>query len=154
MLAVLPVIAFASSFLALGNSHRARGWGKTFTRSLVLSGLYLALGTEVLSLLRSITPVGLSLLWLAPAAVAISRLVLQKRGGRQILLPVARLPKGWSDRLLHGISILVAALTGIVALLTPPEIWDSLTYHTARVGIGPRTGALPTTRPASLGGTS
>jgi hypothetical protein len=133
MLAALPLIAFVSCFLALGNVQREWGWGKTFVRSLILFGAYLTLGTEALSLVRGITPAGLSLLWLAPSCVAIGLLVYRKRRGTEIRWPAPRLPKGGSEWVMLGILVLVAVLTGIVAVMAPQTIWDSLTYHMARV---------------------
>jgi hypothetical protein len=133
MPAALPLIAFVSGFLALGNSYREWGWGKTFVRSLILMGAYLTLGTESLSLVRWITPLGLSLMWLAPSAAAIGLLVHRMRGGEELRWPPVRLPRDWADWVLVGVLVLVAVLTGVVGFLAPQSIWDSLTYHMARV---------------------
>lgn len=132
MLSLLPLAALGSVFLAVGNLRKKWGWPRSFVRSLVLLGAYLVLGTELLSLFRAITPLGLSLLWLGPITSA-SLLLISRSREAALEWPRPRLPDIWPDRVLFGVVVTVAAITALVAWLAPPNTWDSLTYHTARV---------------------
>lgn len=133
MLAILPLLAFASVFLSLGNLRPSWEWNRVFLRSLILSGAATVLATEVLSLIRAISPAGLAVFWVlllaAPGAVLAGKL----RRGERIRLPSLRArPTAWDWFLLAGIA-LVAAVTALVAWFAPPNSWDALTYHMARV---------------------
>ncbi|MGH2626620.1 MAG: hypothetical protein ACRDHY_08230, partial [Anaerolineales bacterium] len=133
MLAILPGLAFASVFLALGNLRPSWEWDRVLLRSLLVCSSAAVLGTEILGLIRGISPVGLTAFWLMVLALATAVIVAKVRRGEPIRLPSfrARLT-GWDGTLLAGIA-LIAGVTAVVAWFAPPNTWDALTYHMARV---------------------
>ena len=133
MLAILPLLAFGSVFLALGNLRRSWEWDRVFLRSLILCGAATVLATEVLSLIRGISQAGLAVFWVLVLVAAAAVLARELRRGERIRLPSLRArPTPWDGTLLAGIA-LVAVVTAVVAWFAPPNTWDALTYHMARV---------------------
>lgn len=133
MLAILPFLAFASVLTSLGNLRPSWEWDRVLLRSLILCGAATVLATEVLSLIRAVSPAGLAVFWVMLLVVPGAVLAGKLRRGERIRLPSLRArPTGWDWILLAGIA-LVAAVTALVAWLAPPNSWDALTYHMARV---------------------
>jgi hypothetical protein len=97
----------------------------------VCLGLTTAAITESLSLIHSLTPQGVFLSWLMasglPAAV-----LLRQRGPLFPEPPTAPAPGG---KIRPAIVLLASILGGtlLIALLSPPNNWDSMTYHMSRV---------------------
>lgn len=133
MLAVLPLLAFGSVLLVLGNLRPAWGWDRAFVRSTILCGAVAVVGAEALGLVRWISPAGLAGFWLLIVAVTGAVLVGHVRRGEPIRLPTfgGRLT-AWEGVLLAGI-VVIGVVTAVVAWFAPPNSWDVLTYHMARV---------------------
>lgn len=133
MLAVLPLLAFGSVFLSLGNLRPSWEWDRVFLRSLILCGAATLLATEGLSLIRGISPSALAGFWILVLVAAASVLATRLRRVEPIRLPSLRARlTGWDAALLAGIG-LVVGITALVAWFAPPNSWDALTYHMARV---------------------
>ena len=66
MLGLLPLIAFLALFVFIGNHYTNWGWRKSFLRSILLSGSYVVLLTEALSIFRGINRAILTISWLVP----------------------------------------------------------------------------------------
>ncbi|UCF60776.1 MAG: hypothetical protein JSV37_13615 [Anaerolineaceae bacterium] len=133
MLIIFPVLAFVGIFLSLGNLDSENGSERAFFRASILWGTYLILMTEGLSLLEGITPWGLTLGWLLPLLVTGGFFVFRVKAKLPIVFPKVHFPKGRWDRLLMLAVLVVIGLTALLAWLSPPQTWDSLTYHMARV---------------------
>lgn len=133
MLAILPLLAFGAVLLWLGNVRPSWEWDRVFLRSLVLWAAAAVLATEALSLVRAITPAGLAAFWVVLLLAAGAGLVQRSQRGERIRLPSLRVRwTGWDWVLVAGI-LLVAGVTAVVAWFAPPNTWDALTYHMARV---------------------
>ncbi|MEW6568846.1 MAG: hypothetical protein AB1449_11910 [Chloroflexota bacterium] len=133
MLALLPLLALVSWTLALRVARPSWGWGRSLVRASVLLGALAVLITEGLSLARVITTIGLSIAWAVVALVGLGWYLAQTRRTSAPPLPVLRLPRGWSARaVLIGV-LLILALIGALAWIAPPNTWDALNYHMARV---------------------
>ena len=127
------MLAFVGFFLIFGNLDSEKLWERAFFRASVLWGTYLILLTEGLSLLEAITPLGLTLGWLVPILTAIGVLVSRANSELPIVLPKWKLPERRWDRLLVLAIFVIVGLTALLAWLSPPQTWDSLNYHMARV---------------------
>ncbi len=133
MLALLPLGAFVGAFLVLQSHFPRWTWRRAFLRVGVLWGVYAILVTELISLLRAVTPAGLALAWALPLLLSGGWLLRRWQLGEGIALPDLRLPTHWLDRLLLAGVVVVLGVTALVAWLTPPQSWDSLNYHMPRV---------------------
>lgn len=132
-MAIFLPLAYFSIFLAVGNSRLSNDWRQATLRAAILWMGYLVLLTELLSLFNAITKAALIVGWLLPEFVSIFYLWQRHKKGNRILLPKIDRPKGWFDWALLGGIIFYLVMTAIVAYLAPPNTFDSLNYHMARV---------------------
>jgi hypothetical protein len=132
VLGLLPPIAFVSVFLFFGNHFPAWGWRRTFVRSSVLAGSYMVLATETLSLARAITRPGLAGIWGAPLIAITLWFAIRIKRGLPIRMPRLQALSPFEGILVLGI-VAIAAVTATIAWVSPPNTWDSLTYHMSRV---------------------
>ena len=130
MLVVIPVVAYAGMVLWIGNTWPEGGWRGSALRALAVWGAYLIFLTEVLSRLEAIEAIWLAIGWTIPSAVLGAWFLKKRRTGWVLSLPRLRPP---SDILMAGVVALIVILTAIVAWFSPPQTWDSLTYHMSRV---------------------
>ena len=139
MLILLPLAAFAVSLMViLGEDHPSdaqwREAGGAFLRAAVLWGTFVALSSELLSLVQALTRVGVALSWLA--ALTLAGGVGWRRGSlRRGLAKLRALPAptGAAHRgLLAGMAVVAGSLL-LVAWMSPPNTVDSLQYHMSRV---------------------
>ena len=137
MLAVLPLACFALIFVTvLAGSRRGihpPDLRSSFLSASVVWGVTLTAITEILSLPHLLTRGWLSAAWasacLASAAVYY-RIV--RRQGVVTQRDSARAAPAWLMALSSGAGFIIAAV-GLIALLAPPNTWDSMTYHMSRV---------------------
>lgn len=108
-------------------------WRRAFVTASVLWSVYLTAITEILSLFHQIAALPVFLLWMG-LAIALDAYLLRLVQRRRRLwkhagfgpLPIAY----W---LLLGGTAAIAAIALVIALITPPNTPDSLTYHLPRV---------------------
>jgi len=132
MVVILP-LAYISILLAVGNSRFGADWRQAALRAAMLWMAFLVLLTETLSLFTAITLPALFIGWLIPVIAAGIFLWQRRKSEERILLPHFGRPEGWSDWILLGGIASYLALTALVAFLAPPNTFDSLNYHMARV---------------------
>ena len=132
-LVLVPVLAFVCVLLYLGNRWSFESTRLLLLRSSVTFGAYLVLLMEALSPFKAVTRLGLGLGWLLPVAGLSMWAWRRQRLGSPLRLPVIELPKRWGDWCLLAGVVFVLAITAGVAWLSPPQTWDSLTYHMSRV---------------------
>jgi hypothetical protein len=134
LLALLPLFVSAWFYIYLANRHPADPGRRILLHSIIWLGCYLAVSMEVLSFFKGITTLGLVLTWLLPCAIFAGWLWRKKAAGESITLPARfHLPGTWWDRSLLLVIGVVVLVTALVAWVTPPQTWDSLTYHLSRV---------------------
>src|SRR5262249_16258873 len=128
-LAGLPVGFFLLTLAALAANHELR---EAFIMAAAVWGLVVVVSTEVLSLFNAVTAPFLIVLWTAACAASAS-LVWQRRVRLRTRIPVDR--AGVLARAAAAVLPLlpIAFLTGLVAVMAPPNTWDSMTFHLARV---------------------
>jgi len=130
---LLPAIAFALALLVVAHSFNEDDGRAVVLHTTVIFGAALVLLVETLSLVRGVTQAALAVA-AGAACVTLGAWARSQRGVRATLVRIRpRLPEGWADRILLAIILAFVVLTGVVALLSPPQTWDSLTYHASRV---------------------
>jgi hypothetical protein len=132
MLALLPALTLLGMWVGLLQWRPKWGWRRAGLRAALVSGAYLVLATEALSLFSAITQLGLALAWGLPAAAVWAR-VLWRWAKAGFARPRLRLPETWFERLMLLAVCLVVIVTAVVAWFAPPSTWDSLNYHMPRV---------------------
>jgi hypothetical protein len=118
-----------------------RSWRHAILGGAVLWGSVLVGITEVLSLVHGLTVAGLALAWLVAlltamwvvalrgaSPFAVSGRAAPRRSWLLLMRPLPRLEVAFFGAL-AGISIVL----GGIAVVSPPNTWDSMTYHMARL---------------------
>jgi hypothetical protein len=131
--ALIPVAAYLCLIIFLFNHNQGGDFRQILLRSGILFAIYIILVEEILSLFHGITRAGLIASWLLLILVIVAYFVRLKLGGQDLHLPHIALPAGWSGWLLLLLIVFVLVTTFIVAWLSPPQTWDSLSYHLSRV---------------------
>jgi hypothetical protein len=133
LLALLPLFAYLCVFVYLYNRFQSNPVRRALIDSAVLFGVYLALCLEVLSIFKWITPAGLVLTWLIPVLLFTAWYWSRKRHSQLVILPRLQIPSSWWNRLVLLFIVIILVTTALVAWVSPPQTWDSLTYHLSRV---------------------
>ncbi len=133
---ILPLISFAAllflSQLLSADGSESPDWRQAFVLASLTWGLEVFVFTEVLSLLRALTPAWTALSWLLSILVVIGGLVYLRRQGHVLRWPTLPPLTPWRASLLAGLGM-VTGITLLIALVAPPNNWDSMTYHLPRV---------------------
>jgi hypothetical protein len=130
---LLPIAAFLGLFVFLTQHSGGQSKRSLVLRAALLSTAYLVLALETLSLFKGITWADLAVTWLLPGAGLWLALLRRHSRGHPLRLPGLRWKlSGW-EWVLAGILATVLAVTFLVAWITPPQTWDSLSYHLSRV---------------------
>jgi len=132
MAAVLPAAAFLAIFYLTNCFWVKLDRRLQMGRTAILWGIYLMLGTEVLSLFGWVTLWGLIVWWTIPIVVALAW--WGHHQPRKMFRPQWTTWKAsWQEILLLAGIVFVLAVTVLVAWKAPPSTWDSLGYHMPRV---------------------
>ena len=130
-LTVLPLLALILLFLLLHSGDRDKR--STILSAAIIWGVLLVAFTEILSWFRLITFSTVTTLWLlAIITLTVIYYRLLKAGKRTLpnFKIIKLTPVSWI--LLGGILFIVATV-GLIAIVSPPNNWDSMTYHMARI---------------------
>lgn len=113
---------------------RKEGWRYSIVSSAVISGSYLAVITELLSIKNLLAFYPIVLAWVMYAIVLIIYLCeksIRKKIKKEIKIDIENITStSWA---LIFYIILVISLTAIFAWYSPPNTYDSMTYHMSRV---------------------
>jgi hypothetical protein len=130
ILAALPALAFILTTAYFG---AAGEWRVAFLKAGVVYGLVVVANTEVLSLVGVLGLPALLAVWALVSGVAALG-VWQRRHELAAQLRVLSSYHAWHPHALAVAPVLVIiAATGVIALIAPPNTWDSMSYHVARV---------------------
>lgn len=124
---VFPVIFWL--FIALALYKKGQTWREAFLSAAVLWGVVLIGATEGLSFWRSLTFTTVAIFW--GSAALISIIIFLKAGGDASGPSTISIPLIFE--VLIGAVAVIAAITGFIAVIAPPNNWDSMTYHMSRV---------------------
>ncbi len=133
LLALIPLLAYFGIFIYLSNKFPSDPTRRVLIHSAIWFGCYLVLSMEVLSIFSWITIMGLVLTWLLPVVLFFTWFWRKKGQGEKVMLPRFQLPSSGWNRLLMVMIAAILVITALVAWITPPQTWDSLTYHLSRV---------------------
>jgi general stress protein CsbA len=133
MLVVFPLLAFATLVSLMATLFPELGWRRSFLRAALAWGIWLVISTEALSLIKALTPIGLSLAWLTLALFCAGWLVLRLRKGFSLRRPVLDGLRKPINAVMMVVIIIIFVLTMVVAWFAPPNTFDSLNYHMSRV---------------------
>jgi hypothetical protein len=134
MLVGLPILGCILPFVLC----RMRGisWREAFLHAATAGGAIAVLSTEGLSLIRFLSPLGLTVAWLMADLLFVTGIWYSVHYNDE---PQRRMPTfdlrslNWCHLgLLAGVTLVVAAV-GLNALLSPPNTPDVMTYHLPRV---------------------
>lgn len=130
ILAALPVLAFVLTFLYFGAADE---WRMAFAKSAVVFGLAVTAVTEVLSLAGVLSLPTVAAAWVLACGVGAIGVWRRRTelAARMRLISVRCLwhPYAWAIAPV----LVIAVATGVTARIAPPNTWDSMTYHMARV---------------------
>jgi 4-amino-4-deoxy-L-arabinose transferase-like glycosyltransferase len=130
MFIILPIIAFI--ILLFIFLYRSNDWRISFILSACIWGLLITAITETLSSLKLITLSGLLVAWLLINLILGFIYWLLIKQGKQDLLPKENPQLPIFLKLLLGSIVFIVCVVALIALLAPPNNWDSMTYHMAR----------------------
>lgn len=158
--AFLIIWGLATTFIKRPVCHenwrpRWRAYAKAFLFAALTWGVYVTIITEGLSAFHALTATTLALWWLALALAGVGMLIwvtwrrrhVVMRGTPEPLVAPSDITSGqvapiddasseldagaWYISL--GIAAIVLIVTGLIAWVSPPNNWDAMTYHLARV---------------------
>ena len=131
----MPILVLPAAFGALAFCLRRRlhsaHWGTVLLRTAILFGLVSTLVVEILSAFKAITQIWLFAAWLLAGLLALAGLRNAPPPPGLEGRPEPSL-RGLDRVMLAGV-VAIGMVTLVVASLTPPQTWDSLNYHMARV---------------------
>ena len=134
LIILFPVVSWVAIYWLLRDQQQKKeDWRRTVLHSSLLWGAYLCLSTEVLSLIHGITRPALAVAWILPVLASI--LVRLWRISNDLPLNKIQfsIQMKAHERIPLFCIITILAVTACVAWLSPPQTWDSLNYHMARV---------------------
>ena len=136
MLAILLLLSLLALTTILANTDK--NWRKSFVSAAVIWGVFLTVITETLSWFNLVAFPSILFVWLAFCLLLFGVYFKQNQTYKQkiIFLPDLKL-------IIHNTSafliillvsvVLITAIVGLIAIVAPPNTWDSMTYHMSRV---------------------
>lgn len=133
MFFIMPIIFFFIVFLIFQKSLGASCWRSSFLFASLVWGLLLIAITEFLSLLRALNFWGILGLWIISTILASIYLIRINSRAKSLTIHVwlACLPR-FELSLLAGAAFIIV-IVGLIGLISPPNNWDSMTYHMSRI---------------------
>ncbi len=133
MLALLPFLS--GTLLTLIFYSKQKAWRSSILCAAVILGVFIALSTEILSLLHLVNFVALGSAWLLLNSlliwIAIKKKAFSQISIRQNIIPWNQLED--LDRLLCVGTGIIILIVGVIAIVAPPNNWDSMSYVMPRV---------------------
>jgi len=108
-----------------------------WVKAAVVGGVLLVALTEALSLLHGLTTSSVALIWLTGAVIGTVYL-----WRRRASVTVVNCPRDAIDRMLVANVVLLVLVLALVALFVPPNTWDSMAYHVARIAHWAQQGSI------------
>jgi len=133
MLSLVPISFFFMCFLVFQKSRVTSCWRSSFLAAALVWGFLLTAATELLSLFRLIGFWEILGLWVVSTTLAL--ICLSRVNGSAKSFNIGVWLAGISRFelfFLAGLAVLVIII-GTVGLISPPNNWDSMTYHMSRV---------------------
>lgn len=139
MFAIVPLLCYTLIYIAFYLSSankisRPFCWRSCVLSTAIIWGILLTASTELLSLLNRITFGWILGFWGLSGFIAACICLLMLSNRKNGAAPVFKIPRLTSPEisLLAGIAFVVITI-GLIALIAPPNNWDSMTYHMSRI---------------------
>ncbi len=135
----LPVVCLTLLLLFIKSNCKETGrWRDSFLSALIIITLLLLLATEVLSLFTALSYWPLLSAW---SIIGLTLLAFVVRAGKKISTPI--LP-GLTRTEISMIVVMALVFSAVLlaAILAPPNSWDAMTYHMARVAHWEQNGSV------------
>jgi 4-amino-4-deoxy-L-arabinose transferase-like glycosyltransferase len=153
MFIIIPIGCYIELFVAIVLLLPAMPWQRAVIWASLIWGIILATLTEILSVFQALTYTGLLLSWsLVLFLILVSAGILynyQNVKGQVInddlnwpgffgdslaRLRSLRSPRSWNPLVISfAVALGMIALVALIGVIAPPNNWDSMTYHMARV---------------------
>lgn len=133
LLALLPACAFVVILIFILTRYSEIGMRQAILRTYIVYGCWIVVTLELLSLIKGITRVALVLAWLMPIILFVFWAREKQKKKQPLRFPYLCLPTRWTEWILLVGIMIIGVTTLIVAWMTPPQTWDSLSYHLTRV---------------------
>ncbi len=125
----LPLTVCCAVWVAAAGRTGGRRFGLVVAAGVV--GVFVGVSTELLSLVHGVRPWPVAACWAVLGAVAVE---VARRGPDDVLTrPLLDRPRGRGVAVTLGYAGLVTTLVVLVAVLSPPNNFDSMAYHLPRV---------------------
>lgn len=134
MASVLPLASFVALVLVFQKSRATASWRSSFLSASLVWGLFLTMITEFLSLFRELNFSAVLGSWALMLVAAVIWLIRRDSwivDMSRVRSQLRGIPP-FEASLLVAVA-LIAATVGVIALISPPNNWDSMTYHMSRV---------------------
>jgi len=132
-MASLPAISFLLTVAVLTVLDPHRHPGRVILRAVLVTGVWVVVVTEGLSLVGGVTQAAVAAAWLLPILAMAGWLAARRRSVASALRQCFVLPEKRGQRALWAGIALIPLVTAVVGALAPPNTWDSLNYHMPRV---------------------
>jgi len=109
--------------------QKIKDWRSSFIVAFISFGVFVYVLTEILSLFKTLTPSGILCGWIFYIVVLLTLFIrLYKKGKIYIKLPQFS-PYQWE----YGVLAIILYVTFFIAVVYPPNNYDSMTYHLPRI---------------------
>ncbi len=133
MFSIVPVILFVLVFLIFQKRQVTVCWRSSFLSASIIWGVLLTAITEFLSLFRLLDFRNILALWMLSVIVALVFLIRMGGGAKTIDLKLDLSRFSRSELILLSGIVLIIVIVGVIGFLSPPNNFDSMTYHMSRV---------------------
>ncbi len=134
MLIILVPLLFISLWLILFNRRRAKGIRRTFLETSLILFAFIAVSTELFSLFNAISSLNFILAWSGAVLFLFAKFRRELRTGAFEMQAELREKLRSAPKFYLILIAFVYLATLVIALVSPPNTYDSMTYHMARVG--------------------
>jgi 4-amino-4-deoxy-L-arabinose transferase-like glycosyltransferase len=131
-MSIFPILAFLGCWSALYAERP--DWRECFISSAVLWGVWVAVSTEALGRQKWLSGTGIAAAWAFAAALACAVAIYRLRTRSPYLLRQSSSNKfSCVDKVSLSTVGVILLLTGLVAIVAPPNTWDAMQYSMPRV---------------------